>query len=210
MEFSIAPPTPSGAGEIAEIHLQAMSSNLLLHAQFPSDEALGFVRAWLTKDSVDHLENPSQGILVAKREGTGETLGFVKWTVHREPEREEEHEELPDSCRAIYVYSYVELTARVRKEVMGTEPYYHVTYLCTSPEYAARGVGSRLLRSVMALAEAEGTAVVLESTMGAVAFYQKLGFEIMQGLDMMLPAIGSSEPTELYEERCMVWRSDKS
>jgi predicted N-acetyltransferase YhbS len=61
----------------------------------------------------------------------------------------------------------------------------------------------------MSLAEAEGTAVVLESTMGAVAFYRKLGFEIMQGLDMMLPAIGSSDPTELYEERCMVWRSDK-
>jgi hypothetical protein len=133
MEFSIAPPTSSDAGETAEIHLQAMSSNLLLHAQFPSDEALGFLRAWLTKDSVDHLENPSQGILVARKEGTDETLGFVKWTVHREPEGEEAHEELPDSCRAVYVYSYVELTARVRKEVMGTEPYYRKSYRRDGP-----------------------------------------------------------------------------
>ncbi|VUC34922.1 unnamed protein product [Clonostachys rosea] len=209
MEFSIAPPTPSRAGEIAEVHLQAMNDNLLLHAQFPSDEALGFLRAWLTKDTVDHLENPSQGVLLAKKDETGETLGFVKWTMHREPEGKEEHEELPDVCRAIYVDSYIELTAKVRKEVMGTEPYYHVTFLCTSPEYAARGVGSRLLRSVMSLAEAEGTAVVLESTMGAVAFYQKLGFEIRQGLDMMLPPRGSDVPTELYEERCMVWKADK-
>uniref|UniRef100_A0A8H7NF80 N-acetyltransferase domain-containing protein n=1 Tax=Bionectria ochroleuca TaxID=29856 RepID=A0A8H7NF80_BIOOC len=190
-----------------------MSSNLLLHAQFPSDEALGFLRAWLTKDSVDHLENPSQGILVARKEGTDETLGFVKWTVHREPEGEEAHEELPDSCRAVYVYSLTEemdpedvwVLVAIEEARKG-----HVRYLSVHESgICGPGVGSRLLRSVMSLAEAEGTAVVLESTMGAVAFYRKLGFEIMQGLDMMLPAIGSSDPTELYEERCMVWRSDK-
>jgi hypothetical protein len=49
-------------------------------------------------------------------------------------------------------------------------------------------------------------AVVLESTMNAVSFYERLGFVIANELGLMLPAPGSEVPTELYEERCMVWR----
>lgn len=43
--------------------------------------------------------------------------------------------------------------------------------------------------------------------MNAVGFYEKLGFRMQQGLDMRLPARGSDEPTELYEEKCMTWTS---
>lgn len=56
------------------------------------------------------------------------------------------------------------------------------------------------------MAAEDGKAVVLESTMSAVSFYERLGFEIAKSLDMMLPPRGSSDPTELYEERCMVWK----
>lgn len=56
------------------------------------------------------------------------------------------------------------------------------------------------------LAAADGMAVVLESTMEAVSFYQKLGFQVALNLSMMLPSRDSGVPTELYEEKCMVWR----
>jgi GNAT superfamily N-acetyltransferase len=81
-----------------------------------------------------------------------------------------------------------------------------VTYLCTTPSYAGQGAASALLWRVQELAAADSMSVVLESTMNAVSFYQRLGFAIEQGLDMMLPKRGSNEPTELYEEKCMVWR----
>lgn len=42
--------------------------------------------------------------------------------------------------------------------------------------------------------------------MSAVSFYQRLDFKVAKSLDMMLPPRGSSDPTELYEERCMVWK----
>ena len=51
---------------------------------------------------------------------------------------------------------------------------------------------------------------MLESTMNAVSFYERLGFQDASGhgssIEMKLPARGRSEPTEVYEERCMVWR----
>ena len=48
--------------------------------------------------------------------------------------------------------------------------------------------------------------IVLESTMESVSFYEKLGFKALEGLHLMLPAPGSEDPTERYEEKCMVWR----
>lgn len=61
------------------------------------------------------------------------------------------------------------------------------------------------MRKVQELAAAENLPIVLEATMNAVTFYQKMGFEVRDELSMMLPPRGSSEPTEFYEERCMVW-----
>lgn len=62
-----------------------------------------------------------------------------------------------------------------------------------------------LLRKVQERASTEGLTVILESTMNAVTFYERLGFKVAQSLDMILPARGAESPTELYEERCMTW-----
>lgn len=62
-----------------------------------------------------------------------------------------------------------------------------------------------LLREILRRAEAEGLPVVLESTMTAVSFYERLSFRLAEGLEMLLPVKGSKQATELYQERCMVW-----
>lgn len=83
------------------------------------------------------------------------------------------------------------------------------TYICTDPRWAGRGAASLLMRRVQELAAAENLPIVLEATMNAVTFYQRMGFEVRDELSMMLPLRGSSEPTEVYEERCMVWVAAK-
>lgn len=83
------------------------------------------------------------------------------------------------------------------------------TYICTDPRWAGRGAASLLMSRVQELAAAENLPIVLEATMNAVTFYQKMGFEVRDELSMMLPLRGSSEPTEVYEERCMVWVASK-
>lgn len=80
-----------------------------------------------------------------------------------------------------------------------------VTYLCTHPKWSGRGAASGLLRKLQDKARAERVPAVLEATMTAITFYQRLGFELRQELEMTLPPRGSSEPTERYLEQSMVW-----
>jgi ribosomal protein S18 acetylase RimI-like enzyme len=194
---------------VARVHLRAMQHNELIHAQFPSEKALDFLRQWLEKDTLDHIHSDEKGVLVTWDNESKDMASFVKWIVHRKvsDEQPDDDQQWPSFCRSEYLDSYADLTANIRQEVMGTEPYYHVTFLCTDPNHGGKGAASGLLREVQRLAAANGMAVVLESTMTAVTFYQRLGFDIMRSFDMMLPPRGSNDPTELYEERCMVWRA---
>ena len=239
MAFDIISAVEGDAAEVADVHIKAMNDNALLHAQFPNAESLAFLRTWLVADTIQHVRDGKKGVLVAKGE---RFASFVKWEVRggktSETDQTAHTEDWPSCCRAEYLDPYADLTAKVRKEVMGDSSYYRkfqirdmvagpslrpwsptlacltwpvdVTYLCTTPSYAGQGAASALLRRVQELAAADSMAVVLESTMNAVSFYQKLGFAIKKGLDMVLPKRGSNEPTELYEEKCMVWRPDGS
>ena len=87
-----------------------------------------------------------------------------------------------------------------------TRHHLDVTFLCTKPSFGGRGAATALLREVQRQAAACGSVVVLESTMSAVTFYERLGFQDSAHIEMKLPARGRTEPTEIYEEKCMVWR----
>ncbi|KAH7312342.1 hypothetical protein B0I35DRAFT_53364 [Stachybotrys elegans] len=224
MGFRITIPQGERKDELSNIHLRAMESNELLHAQFPKAQSIEFLHGWLGRNTLEHMQDADKGVLVALAEDDEETMvSFIKWLVHPKATEEETHEEWPECCRQEYLDSYGDLTQRVRDEVMGAESYYRlfneclgtmesnessadVTFLCTDPAWSGQGAATVLLRQVQSMARADGMPIVLESTMPAVSFYQKLGFEVRQGLDMMLPRRGSDEATELYEERCMVWR----
>ncbi|KAL5083096.1 hypothetical protein Trisim1_002188 [Trichoderma cf. simile WF8] len=213
MSLILCTPSETDVSAVSTVHLRAMDENLLTHAQFPSPEGLQFFHGWLERNTLEHLRDEDKGVLVAKDGETGEVVSFVKWLVHRPGEGEQEQveeEEWPDVARAEYLDPYAKLTERVRDRAVGeAAAYYHPTYLCTDPRWAGRGAASLLLRKVQELAAAEGLPLVLEATMNAVTFYQKMGFEIRDELSMMLPPRGSSEPTEFYEEKCMVWTPPK-
>ncbi|KAF7545890.1 hypothetical protein G7Z17_g8824 [Cylindrodendrum hubeiense] len=210
MAFDIVVPSENDAPEVASTHLAAMDANLLMHAQFPNAESREFHREYLRKDTLDHIADEDKGVLIARNTDTGKIASFVKWNVQRlrrseDKDEEEHHEEVPECCRREYLDSYAELTKKARRNVLGDRAHYHVTYLCTHPEWSGQGAASGLLRSVLDKAAAGGEPAVLEATMNAVTFYERLGFETRQELTMMLPPRGSSEPTEHYAERTMVW-----
>ncbi|KAM0250359.1 hypothetical protein ACHAQJ_008667 [Trichoderma viride] len=206
MALVICTPSEADAAAVSTVHLRAMDENLLTHAQFPSPEGLQFFHAWLERDTLEHLRDGDKGVLIAKDEETGNVASFVKWLVHRPGEEAvvpQVEEEWPEVARKEYLDPYAALTERVRVKVVGEKTaYYH-------PRWAGRGAASLLLRKVQELATADNLPIVLEATMNAVTFYQKMGFETMDELSMMLPPRGSSEPTEFYEERCMVWMPQK-
>ena len=63
------------------------------------------------------------------------------------------------------------------------------------------------MRQVMDEAAADGIPVLLESTMEAVSFYEKLGYETQERLKFMIPPPGNIKepPSELYAEEVMTW-----
>lgn len=124
--FIETPAAESDASGLAQVHLEAMDNNELLHAQFPSKEGLHFLRGYLEKETVEFLQSSDKGVLVAKDSQNGEIASFVKWIVYREGGNEDSaaDDTLPSCCRAEYVKPYADLTASVRKSVMGNDPYY--------------------------------------------------------------------------------------
>ncbi|KAK5987830.1 hypothetical protein PT974_11964 [Cladobotryum mycophilum] len=206
MTFEIITPSEGDAPTIAAIHIRAMESNLLLHAQFPTQEGLDFLHRWLVQETVEHIKDKNKGVLIARDAGSGEVAGFVRWFVQRPGvENDELPDELPEFIRPQYLIPYVELTEKTRTGVIGDASYYHPTYICTDPRFGGKGAGSLLIRKVQELAAAEKLPVVIEATMNAVTFYEKHGFETKDELSLMLPPRGSDKPTVLYEERCMIW-----
>ncbi|KAM0201109.1 hypothetical protein ACHAPA_002280 [Fusarium lateritium] len=212
MAFEIVVPSEQDAPGVASTFFSAMDINLLMHAQFPNPESKEFMRNWLLKDVMDHVQSVGKGILVARDSETGKIASFAKWNIQRQSRQEEnedqDDEEFPDFCGRQYLGPYAALTKSKRDKVLGDKTYYHVTYLCTDPEFQGRGTASALLRRVQAEAATENAPVILEATMNAVSFYERFGFHIKEQLDMVLPKRGSDEPTEYYEERVMVWTRD--
>lgn len=80
------------AARVAEIHLQAMDSNPLLHAQFPTPHSLTAARKFLAgsyraaiiagSSATVHQQlhaGRNGGILITRRSDSGEIIGFATW-----------------------------------------------------------------------------------------------------------------------------------
>ncbi|KAK7421513.1 hypothetical protein QQZ08_009928 [Neonectria magnoliae] len=138
---------------------------------------------------------------------TGGRSGSVsrsRWAAHRGRVR-------PDNSRVELMHELSTVDelrladrARSRAQLKLNSP----THLFLGPQVADSEafLDVTLLREVQAKAAADRVPAILEATMNAVTFYERLGFDIRLELAMMLPPRGSSEPTEHYTERTMVWQ----
>ena len=142
MPFDIIVPSRGDAAGLASLHIAAMDANLLMHAQFPNDEARQFLHSWLCEDTQHHIANDNTGVLIARDADTGRIASFVKWNVQRPNEKEEQEpdENIPECCRREYLDSYAELTKKARREVLGDQPHYRKS-LTHSLHFTSREAG---------------------------------------------------------------------
>ncbi|KAL2132924.1 hypothetical protein VTI74DRAFT_3145 [Chaetomium olivicolor] len=211
--FQIIRPQPSDAGRIAEIHLAAMHSNPLLHAQFPSPASRQALQRFLEAHTAAQLGNsPASGVLVAQDSVAGAIAGFVKWESPRHPALDGKLEsggvgEL-EGCKREFLERYVRAAEEARERCFGEEKeYYCLSFVCTDPAYQGQGAGSLLTREVLEMAADDGLPVYLESTDVALPMYERLGFRAIDGFEMRIPKSGSDseELSGAYKEMCMVW-----
>lgn len=81
-----------------------------------------------------------------------------------------------------------------------------MAFVCTDPGFQGKGAGSLLTQKVQEAAGAADLPIYLESTIGAVKMYERLGFVTMDSFEMVVPKRGRAGETDVYEELCMLWK----
>ena len=138
-EFPITSPTEADAPRIAEIHLAAMDSNPLLHAQFPTPESLEGLQVFLAKHTADQLaltatDPDAEKAIVARDPDTRVIVSFAKWNVSSGKKKEKddgvaskvEAGELQDTpgCRPEYLEGYATRAEDAKAQFFGDEACY--------------------------------------------------------------------------------------
>lgn len=129
--FDIVTPLVDDAHVISDIHLGAMKSNLLTHAQFPSPQALDFFHGWITKNTIEHLHDTDKGVLIARDPATGAVASFIKWLeygtggeVSPPPSTRTVEDEWPEFCGRDVLDDYTNIAADARKRILGERAYF--------------------------------------------------------------------------------------
>ncbi|KAK4190856.1 hypothetical protein QBC35DRAFT_377081 [Podospora australis] len=208
LEFKIIRPSEVDAARIADIHVAAMYSNPLLHAQFPTPESLRALTSFLEADIAGAIRNAATGILVAQDPETGVIAGFIRWTSPSHPEDvklESGDLQYLEGCRREFLDGYTSVAEAAKDRSVGDKPCYRISFVCTDPAYQGRGAGTLLTRKLLEMAEDDRLSVYLESTKVAVPMYEKLGFQAIDAFQMQIPRPGDTELSETYEEVCTIW-----
>lgn len=133
--FEITRPSVTDAPRIAAIHLAAMSSNALLHAQFPTPASLAAVEGFLATYAAAQLQTPpgggGGGALIARDPATGEVAAFARWDSPREPQGGKiEDGEITglEGCRREFLDGYAVRAEEARGRCWGGGECYRMCY----------------------------------------------------------------------------------
>lgn len=128
--FQIYVPADNDCGRIAQIHLQAMDSNLLLHVQFPTAASLDKLQGFLDAYTLEELKDPKVGILAARDASTNDVVSFAKWD-YPSSDRGEDCAKLEtgslsnlEGCQREFLDRYAALAEEAKKKAFGDRPCY--------------------------------------------------------------------------------------
>ncbi|KAH1567043.1 hypothetical protein KXV68_007508 [Aspergillus fumigatus] len=187
MVFALDTATEADAPRIADIHMAAFHTNGMLLAQFPTPAVRKGLWTSLVDKVVKEIRDPQWEVLVA-READDRVVSFAKWC-------------LPLSESTVY-----EEEPWVWPEGTNMAILNGLSFIATDPSYALRGAGSLLVNWGIERSKEENIPIALESTLDAVPFYQRLGFQTEARISMPLEGIGKDGEAILYEEECLVYR----
>lgn len=224
MVFALDTATEADAPRIADIHMAAFHTNGMLLAQFPTPAVRKGLWMSLVDKVVKEIRDPQWEVLVA-READDRVVSFAKWCLPLSESTvyEEEPWVWPEGTNMAILNAWAKKVEQAAKEIMGKTPCYRtfcairlsdcdclhppgLSFIATDPSYALRGAGSLLVNWGIERSKEENIPIALESTLDAVPFYQRLGFQTEARVSMPLEGIGKDGEAILYEEECLVYR----
>ena len=157
-----------------ESHEQVL--NLMLKTQIPSPK---FLIAKATEQSTKEILGWQKCSLFGYHDMEDEKTSVDTEGVEQKTDLEQLLEKaLPkDSSRRKLYEATHDDAARVRKDWMGDEKYIYLNTLVIHPDHQGHGIGSALLRWVIARTEADGVPCWLNSSPVAYSLYVKAGFK---------------------------------
>ncbi|KAH3147362.1 hypothetical protein LV164_004197 [Aspergillus fumigatus] len=189
--FALDTATEADAPRIADIHMAAFHTNGMLLAQFPTPAVRKGLWMSLVDKVVKEIRDPQWEVLVA-READDRVVSFAKWCLPLSESTvyEEEPWVWPEGTNMAILNAWVKKVEQAAKEIMGKTPCYRLSFIATDPSYALRGAGSLLVNWGIERSKEENIPIALESTLDAVPFYQRLGFQTEARVSMPLEGIG--------------------
>ncbi|KEY82293.1 acetyltransferase GNAT, partial [Aspergillus fumigatus] len=171
--------------------MAAFHTNGMLLAQFPTPAVRKGLWMSLVDKVVKEIRDPQWEVLVA-READDRVVSFAKWCLPLSESTvyEEEPWVWPEGTNMAILNAWVKKVEQAAKEIMGKTPCYRLSFIATDPSYALRGAGSLLVNWGIERSKEENIPIALESTLDAVPFYQRLGFQTEARVSMPLEGIG--------------------
>ncbi|KAF2854469.1 hypothetical protein T440DRAFT_387404 [Plenodomus tracheiphilus IPT5] len=185
MPLELHPCTESDLADLAVIMKSAFNSlgpgmmQILIPSPLPAD--------YLEKTTNKHIksfreEKDVTYLKIIDTDLDGKMIAGAKWRINKKERTEEQIQmTLPvpgkDEEGRPGAQDFMWFLNRVRKEYMGTQPFYFLHILATDPDHHRRGAGKMLLKWGLDQADRDGLPAFLEASLMGRPLYASLGFK---------------------------------
>ncbi|CAF9932450.1 MAG: hypothetical protein HETSPECPRED_008363 [Heterodermia speciosa] len=218
MKLRVTTAAEPDADRIAAVHMAAFGTNALLRAQFPSSNIRTKLWKCIAAKAAADIRDPNIAVLVV-RDQEDRIISFAKWSLPVTLEQDhgsytEKPWRWPEGSNFPVLDEWAAKLERAHRNVLGETPSYpgarqealltlfypDLTFIGTDPQYERRGAATALIQWGLDRCCESGAPAYLESTLGAVQLYERLGFKIRHRVSIVL------EGAQSYEEACCVFQ----
>jgi hypothetical protein len=121
MELKVVPATVDDVDRITAIFFAAFDHNTLLHAQFPSPQAINSFKKIFAQETLSAISSPDSktAVLVVRDLKTKEVISFAKWRLATAEKGDYNGLKWPKGCSKALLKEYFVQTEAARHRVLG-------------------------------------------------------------------------------------------
>ncbi|RDL41914.1 Acyl-CoA N-acyltransferase [Venustampulla echinocandica] len=211
--FQLFPCTVADVPDMINIYMSAFADDYFARYTLPPDQiAPEEWQRWLTIRFTKVFSKPEYRVFKITDPNTGKACAFIRWayphvfTEEQKAQRKQEEKELerrkkegtddswPRGANLEALDAKFSALDRIREETVDETNTYVAHLLAVHQDYQRRGLGPKLLKHTLDLADAEGRLVYIEATTAGYPVYAKLGFKEINAISVDLSKYGGKEP----------------
>ena len=128
MVLRLCEASASDASRIADIHMAAFGSNVMLQAQFPTPAIRNELRKCIAEKAVADINDSETAVLVVRDDGDEEIISFAKWALPVSPAEEAYYTEppwrWPEGTNRAILERWTGKVDAAQKKILGDAPCY--------------------------------------------------------------------------------------